>query len=352
MSNETRRCPCQHLPLCFSSFTAAEFGDLHTLSKAGSRAVHQIDHSGYTPLHLSAQHGHVGATALLLQRGANVEGGGTNCGATPLHRASFSGAVATMRLLIHANAHLMAKDVSFGDTMTPLHKAMAGGRPLAVQLLIDALRVRQKLKEALITVDSYNRTPLQVGLKILQGVQKQERENVQRWDEIAGGPADWGQCVQLLQSANQNENSNTSNTFMDSSSLSDIPRNSLVLESSDTRCLDCVGVRGDGTCGTASWESAFRSVLMATVSSQLQRQRVTPPLPMDPEVSNSCGPVPPVVTTLAFPLEHDVEPVEPDRDSLVPRGRPCSICQKHCFALFRSRVGNGLVCRSCYNDKG
>lgn len=343
MSNETRRCRCQYLPLRFSSFTAAEFGDLHTLSKAGSRAVHQTDPSGYTPLHLSSQHGHFEATALLLQRGANVEGG-ARCGATPLHRASFSGAVATMRLLIHADAHLMAKDVSFGDGMTPLHKAMAGGRPLAVQLLIDALQVRHQLQEALVMTDYYDRTPLQVGLEILQGVQKQERKNVQRWDEVAGGPADWGQCIQLLQSAKQNE---CSNTFMESSSLSDIPPNFLLLGSSETHCLDCEGVRSDGTCGTASWESAFRSVLMTTVSSQLER--ITPPLPMDPKVSNSREAVPIVVNTVAPRSEHDNEP---DRDPRVLQGRPCGVCQKKCFAFFRSRVGNGLVCRSCYSDKG
>ena len=83
--------------------------------------------------------------------------GDTSCGASPLHRASFSGAVATMKLLMEHEANLMARDTSFGDDMTPLHKATAGGRHLAVQLLMDGLRRGGLLQAALEAIDSRGR---------------------------------------------------------------------------------------------------------------------------------------------------------------------------------------------------
>jgi hypothetical protein len=160
-SRQIRQCPCKLLPRSFSSFTAAEYGDLCTLTKIGPAIAQRHDDFGYTPLHFAAQNNHVAATALLLQLGCHVDGivsvegelqsNSTTrcCGATPLHRAAFSGATATMKILLDWNStepdknssssvynkkqcDVLAKDLSIGDEFTPLHKAAAGGRYLAV----------------------------------------------------------------------------------------------------------------------------------------------------------------------------------------------------------------------------
>jgi ankyrin repeat protein len=52
------QCPCKKFPLFLSSFTAAEYGDLHSLEKIVDKDVDCLDSSGYTPLHLAAQNGH------------------------------------------------------------------------------------------------------------------------------------------------------------------------------------------------------------------------------------------------------------------------------------------------------
>ena len=102
MAKEPRGCPCKFLSTSLSSFTAAEWGDIHSLSKIKDVATKRDD-AGYSPLHFTAQFNHVAATALLLQLGCPVDGGGF-CGATPLHRAAFSGATAAMKVLLDWNA--------------------------------------------------------------------------------------------------------------------------------------------------------------------------------------------------------------------------------------------------------
>jgi ankyrin repeat protein len=208
-----RSCPCKRVPLNLSSFTAAEHGNLHSLIARASQkdgalslvALH--DTAGNTPLHLAAQHGHVGAVAMLMNSGTYNVNAATG-GATPLHRACFSGAVSTMRLLLAVpTCDLFAKDTSFGDQQTALHKAASGGRYLAVQLLLEAFQMRSSLpgrrsvlKIALMTTDASNQTPLQVALLKRQN-QVLERRSVVRWDSIAGDVADWDKCVMVCRVA-------------------------------------------------------------------------------------------------------------------------------------------------------
>ena len=114
VSKQPRTCPCKLLPQSLSSFTAAEYGDIHYLSKVKDIATRKDD-AGYSPLHLSAQFNHVAATVFLLQIGCPVDGVGEF---TPLHRAAFSGAVAAMKVLLEWNAP--GNDAStFSDKETP-----------------------------------------------------------------------------------------------------------------------------------------------------------------------------------------------------------------------------------------
>ena len=240
MAKEPRSCPCKFLSTSLSSFTAAEYGDIHSLSKIKDVTTRRDD-AGYSPLHFTAQFNHVAATALLLQLGCPVDGGGF-CGATPLHRAAFSGATAAMKVLLEWKVpssdysdtsiesegelsndesgelycDLFARDTSFGDESTPLHKAVAGGRYLAVHMIVEALKDRDNivgsgskitigssnswLQRGLVAKDKYGRTPLDVAQHFFQ-IQDTERDAVARWDEVAGGVADWGKCVSLLESA-------------------------------------------------------------------------------------------------------------------------------------------------------
>ncbi len=56
---------------------------------------------------------------------------------------------------------LLARDASYGDLPTPLHKAVAGGRPLAVQLLVCPSRRCGVLREAMEVRDASGRTLLE-----------------------------------------------------------------------------------------------------------------------------------------------------------------------------------------------
>jgi len=217
-------------------------------SSAGGDADFLND-GGITPLHLAAQHNHAGAVRLLLgEGGRDVDTGlvvastatpspsGGMGGATPLHRASFSGAISSMRVLLswgtdddddddddgggggrirppgggRRAADLLARDASYGDLRTPLHKAVAGGRPLAVQLLIVCASRRRGrggvLRGAMMRArDASGRTPLESArtyASMSPDEAEVERASVRRWDAVAGGAgADWATCLRLLERA-------------------------------------------------------------------------------------------------------------------------------------------------------
>jgi len=275
-----RSCPCKRVPLLLSSFTAAEHGNVPALLRRQGRPHQQlnsnstasnqrVDSAGNTPLHLAAQHGHTGVTALLLRNNNNYNNSKTTVnaaagGATPLHRASFSGAVATMRLLLEVpGCDLLARDTSFGDLQTPLHKACAGGRYLAVQLLLEALAARVLLEPALQLRDAAGQTPLQVAQAKLENAE-QERRNVVRWDSVAGGVADWEMCVQLLE---QFDAAITTTTTADSQEPRALPRHLQLKSQQQEEYCGCE--QEGGQCRTASWERAFQAALQTTVNQNI-----------------------------------------------------------------------------------
>ena len=102
-------------------------------------------------------------------------------------------------------ADLLARDASYGDLRTPLHKAVAGGRPLAAQLLVRALRCRGVLREVMRARDASGCTPLesaQAYAWIPPDEAEMEGAWVWWWDMAAGGAgADWVTCLRLLERA-------------------------------------------------------------------------------------------------------------------------------------------------------
>lgn len=336
-------CPCKKLPLCFSSFTAAEYGDLHTLSKLKESAVERTDAGGYTPLHLAAQNGHTAATALLLKSG--LSGVNSNsCGATPLHRASFSGAVTTMQLLLDAGAELMVRDTSFGDKMTPLHKAAAGGRHLAVKLLLHYFSKEGIVEEGLTATASRGQTPIEVAQEM--ALRKEaEHQSVKRWDVVAGGPPDWDECILLL------ENAARSSTRKGASLVGIAPLPSHLSASTGIEsCLDC---ESDGRCLTASWETAFMSVLTAsnqTSQRETNRSKLNDEKDAAKPVSMAHEIILPSSTSSITKGTNASAPsrqigVERLIGSSPPKGKNCAWCGLQSVAFFR--VDHELVCATC-----
>eukprot|EP00980_Cylindrotheca_fusiformis_P031319 scaffold26170_cov132-Cylindrotheca_fusiformis.AAC.1 len=350
-----RTCPCKRLPLALSSFTAAEYGDLHSLQKSGRSIAQKVDEFGTTPLHLAAQNDHLAAVAALLQLGCHVDGSSgsaNNSGATPLHRAAFSGAVGSMRILIQHGADLLATDVSFDDQMTPLHKAAAGGRYLAVQLLLEALRTtrlatnndeeqqRQQslLAEALEMKDSRGRTPLEVAQE-LHKIQKTERDSVARWDQVAGGVADWGTCIQLLEAAAKgcrtisqqgDSRSATNSNNKEDSKIFSIPLPPSLSSYSSSRkdgYFDCCEEGEE--CVTASWQAQFQSALGKSINVTSDERRESPTVHGKEHMTKN---------RVANPKR-----VEVREESASSGGVGCSMCGKKTIALYPTTTEGCLL---------
>lgn len=202
---------------------------------------------------------------------------------------------------------------SFGDESTPLHKAAAGGRYLAVHIILEALKERDSrlqqhqnnntiressssskksswLQCGLEARDKYGRTSFDVA-KQFHAIQDTERAAVARWDAVAGGVADWEKCIQLLQNANAaavaatavvvvniEKESKTNNT-QDTTAINNnhpsavgggsqsskntsfiLPQLPVHLTKGVYECLDC-DASGDNLCMTSSWQAAFQKAL-------------------------------------------------------------------------------------------
>lgn len=209
-SKDRKECPCKRIPLSLSSFTAAEYGNLHSLQQKQQHHTAIRDSTGQTLLHIAAQHGHTAVVAWLLQQ-EDTSTTGSDIGCTPLHRAAFSGAIGPMHLLLvqqeQTRGHeavrllLLQPDTSFGDRRTVLHKACAGGRFLAVALLLETLMSGSGWMEAAwYQVDAWGQTAWDVVMEkcsLESNQYEEERQSVARWDAVAGGKADWRKCWQV-----------------------------------------------------------------------------------------------------------------------------------------------------------
>ncbi|KAL3803205.1 hypothetical protein HJC23_003480 [Cyclotella cryptica] len=373
-TSSRRSCPCQHISLSLSSATAAEYGDTASLSrrlhKIRNNDLHQqqpsstISNGGITPLHLAAQHDHPAAVLLLLTDGnCHVDTGLVNedvssssfCGATPLHRASFAGAVSAMRILLDWGTHdnqggiqtdILARDSSFGDLRTPLHKAVAGGRPMAVQLLLMVLSQRKLLERGLEAVDSQGLTPLEL-VKQYTSLSSEdlerEKSSVRRWDAIAGGCADWESCQTLLDDATSSIQNLT--IHIDLPEMS--PLNFMTTNHSSLLCGN-ENVCQDETCRTAAWENAFRTALASSMQTSLgiscrpfSRVPLTKHANRDEETLRDV--VPPTKESKRLPNSSPSYANDDERRK--PFGRACDLCRMQSSALFRS--ANGFVCKQC-----
>lgn len=356
---EPKSCPCKKVPLYLSSFTAAEYGDLHSLSRTEKRIDQWSDKEQYgiTPLHLAAQNDHFAAVAMMLKKFSLQEGT-----VTPLHRASFSGAVASMKLLLDdANDKnqlerlILAKDTSFGDNMTALHKAAAGGRYLAVQLLLHTLSSATSVSlrsQALLSTDSQNKTPLEVAkTQLLKDYDGSEQKSVARWDQVAGGVADWNKCVQLLSDAsgttstpNKQSSSNnlsSSNDWIDSSFPKQ--RFSAILTNKD--CIDC---NSGGACISAAWQARFRKALGTSLMLSMSSSKTAfdqSSCVIIPSSTSSISSSVKVVKNSTMTITGSSNDTD-CRQSEEEDGIFCSLCGKVTIALYPISGGK-LVCKSC-----
>jgi ankyrin repeat protein len=118
-------------------FEAAAFGRLERLAEildTDPAQANAFSPDGFTPLHLACFSGGAGATALLVERGAELEtiSRAEIAQVRPLGTAAFSGDVESARVLLEAGAD---PNGAGGGGGTPLQAAQANRNEKLVELL-------------------------------------------------------------------------------------------------------------------------------------------------------------------------------------------------------------------------
>jgi hypothetical protein len=241
---------------------------------------------------------------------------------------------------------LFLPDTSFGDGRTALHKAAAGGRPLAVHLLLAAHVARTTLGAALGARDARGQTPLQVAT-----AQAEDPGSVARWDAVAGGTrADWAVCARLLRQAARDGSVSWS---IDNNN--DDKRNPPIPAAPERRLDDCGDCGDDGNCVTKSWEQAFQQGLQRSMNRNLSSSSaaaINVPQGLASLESNGND----KAQDSTIPLreekkdtinEKDAVPTAPEIDSSSMLGRPCDACSKGSIYLYPD--SGSLICQCCYD---
>ncbi|MBN2022314.1 MAG: ankyrin repeat domain-containing protein [Pirellulales bacterium] len=113
---------------------AVSFGNVERLREllaAEPKAIHAEDVMGMVPLQYAAYWGQLASARLLLERGANPNGGRAR---SPLHYAAAEGHRELVELLLDRGAAIDAPNGEDGGT--PLHAAVIGRRAEVVRLLL------------------------------------------------------------------------------------------------------------------------------------------------------------------------------------------------------------------------
>ncbi len=110
---------------------------------------HFLYHSLSTCLHVAARNGHLDATKLLLEEGANIDAVTGTYQRTPMMLASWNNKPKIVKLLLEHKARTDLKD---NDGWTALHPAAFYGNLSVVQLLVGKSNVNARDKDG--------RTPL------------------------------------------------------------------------------------------------------------------------------------------------------------------------------------------------
>lgn len=376
------QCPCKLLPWKLSTNTAAEYGALdvmkHRLASTTMSTRNTNASSWSEPLHIAAQHGHADIVGYLLNIGYHVDSGCRNqaldseptCPSTPpLHRASYTGALGCIQLLLDHGADLSIKDTSFGDHMTPLHKAVKGGRYHAVTLILlhaQSHPSKCSLQQLLHYRDHKERTPLQLA-KELHALGKEEILSLRRWNQVAKSQPDFQKCIDLLHKA---ELKVIPITYKDERIIHlherikvDVPNSNPMLGSIHTLECSCIS-NGENT-KISVWEKSFTRAIMESTKKMLQstlkhEKRDSIVLSSDSDFQNSEMKIwSPQMNTGVISSESDTRMANKDthnirmftNDNDMMYNASCQTCNVASLVFFRSSSGK-LICSNCKRNHG
>ena len=150
---------------------------------------------------------------------------------------------------------------------------------------------------------------------------------------IAGGIADWGKCVALLESNSLHSISTTELTYRDNLPLP--PQHLYNVEA----CIDC-GPSSDVFYLSLSWQAALHSALESAVASSLSTLSIHQAPPATPGAVESDD----------AKMQRDDEVLEPqdtrNNQTSKQKGVACRMCYQETVSLFLTAKGV-LVCKSC-----